>query len=248
MKMITKAAGAMLLGIWLAGAALADENSVSVVGKGEVKVKPDAAFVTMYVKADALTMVDAAKQAGEKVDEVKKALKIYKEIKGIAVTDASMGELERQSVSPDDKEESQHPEVVRQLRITMRPDPVKVCQVIDTAISAGALMQSSSHISYGGDGETIVMYGVLKPADAEAQANQAALADARKRAESLAALVGKKVGGVMRIAGDASAAASPMTVLIDERESNAPAIYIGRSSEEIVVPGSLTVVFELKAK
>jgi uncharacterized protein len=249
MKTMAKVAAAVLFGILLAGAARADENSVSVLGKGEVKVKPDVAIVTMYVKADALTMVDAAKQAGEKVDEVKKALKIYKQIKSIDVSDAAVGELQKRVFTPaDDKEEGQHPEVIRRLRITMSPNPAKVYQLIDTAISAGAVMQLTSLISYPYGERLMVVYGVLNSADAETQARQAAMADAKKQAEALAALSGKKVGSVIKLTSDRVPPDSKLTVQIMERDDTSPATYTSHSSEEVAVPSCLTVVFELKSK
>ena len=248
MKTIVKIAGAVLLGICMTEVVCAEENSVSVIGKGEVKLKPDVAFVTLYVKGDAVAMVDAAKQVNDKVEEVKTALKNYKQIKDIEINDAAIGEFQRRVyMSSDDKEEGQHPEIIRRLRITMSPNPAKVYQVIDTAISAGAVMQIPSPITYPSEDKTLVVYGLLKSADAEAQSRQTALADAKKQAETLAALAGKKVGGVMKIASDGLPPESKFIARIVGRESDLPTAYIGHNSKEITVGSSLNVVFELKS-
>ena len=70
MKTISTTAGTLLAALCVTCAAGAEEKNVTVTLKVERKVKPDAAFVTLYVKADALTMVDAAKEADQKVEEV----------------------------------------------------------------------------------------------------------------------------------------------------------------------------------
>jgi uncharacterized protein YggE len=245
MRTISGIAGGVLLGLCVAAAAAAEEHSLTVLGRAELKQKPDVAFVTVFVKADALTMTDAAKEADQKVEEVKKALKKYKEIKGIEVSDAAVGETQRQFYSADQKEEGQHPEVVRRIRITTQPAPAQVYQIIDAAISAGAVMQIPSAIRYSDDTRTMVIYAVLKTAEVETQARRAALADAKQQAESLAAMAGKKLGGVVKIAID-NFSTSKYPVRIMGRESDFPTPYFGQNSKEVLIGCSFSVTFELK--
>jgi uncharacterized protein YggE len=131
--------------------------------------------------------------------------------------------------------------------IARAADAAKVFAVVDTAISPGAIMQMASPISDNPyEEKTVVACGVSKPGDAETQARQAALADAKKQAEALAAMVGKKVGGVTKI--DTNASAKSKILRLVDRQADLPTPYTGHSSEEVAVGSVLTVVFELQPK
>jgi hypothetical protein len=244
MNTIRKISGAVLLLLCLAGIARADDNSVAVAGRGEVKAKPDVAYVSVYVKAEGAAMVDAAKEADQKVEELKTALKKHKEIQSIEVFDVTIGEAQRQVWTPDQKEEPPHPEINRRIRIATAPEPAKVYELIDTALAAGAVMQMSSSVHYSDDTRSIVVYGLLKARPLEAKAREAAMAEARSEAESLAALAGKKLGGVLRIGHQEPYMnyASPFP----GRESNLPTRYTSVNPKEVVVTCGLSVTFELK--
>jgi uncharacterized protein YggE len=244
MKAIINVAGAVLLGIFMAGIARADDHGVTVVGKGEIKHKPDVAYVTLFVKGDALTLVDAAKEVDQKVNAVKKALEKYKEIITIEVTDMSVGEFERQVVSPDEKQ-GYHPEMARRIRISTLPDLTKIYPMIDTATSAGALLDVSSSMHYAGETERVVVYALLKSEKAEEEARRLALADAKRQAESLTAMAGKKIGGVVRIETNSDVASS-ISMQIMGQDADFSSAYYGQKSEAVAVGVYLTVTFELK--
>ena len=136
MSTICKSGGAMLLLLCLAGIARGDENSVSVAGRGEIKAPPDVAYVTVYVKAEGAAMVDAAKEADQKVEELKTALK-----QGDPV-DRGLRRDHRRGRGPElcpvpTKRGPPHPEIVRQVRIATAPEPAKVYELIDAALAAG---------------------------------------------------------------------------------------------------------------
>jgi hypothetical protein len=249
MNTIGKIMGTMLFLLCLAGIARADDNRVGVTGKGEIKARPDVAYVTVYVKAEGAAMADAGKEADQKVDEVKTAIqKAHKEIQSIEVSEVTVGEAQRQVWTPTtagEREDSPHPEITRRIRIATVPKPAKIYELIDTALAAGALMQVPSSIHYPDDSRNIVVYGLLKPEPLEAKAREAAMADARKEAQSLAALAGKKVGGVVNIGRQESYSPSYVVRMMG-RESDAPTRYSSLNAKEVTVTCGLSVTFELK--
>ena len=246
MKTIIKTAAVVLFGLCLAQIALAEADSVSVVGKAQLKQKPDVAFVTFYVKGTGDTMVNAAKEADEKVDEVKNGLlKKYKKFRAIEVSDAAVGEAQRNSTAPRRRTKAR----IQRLPIdcTSRPIPIpRLYRMIDAAVNAGAVMQMPSTVRYPDDIRSIVVYGLLKSAPFEALARQSAMADARKQAEALAAVAGKHVGEVIRIGGEGSALPQRLSLRIMGAESDFPTPYYSQNPNEVVVSYTLSVTFELK--
>ncbi len=246
MSTICKSSGAILFLLCLAGIACGDENSVSVAGRGEIKAPPDVAYVTVYVKAEGAAMVDAAKEADQKVEEVKTALKKRKEVRSIEICDVTIGEAAAQAYSPyQQKEEPPHPEIVRQVRLATAPEPAKVYELIDAALAAGAVMQVPSSIRYSGDTRSVVVYGLLRAEPMKAKAREEAMAAARNEARSLAALAGKHVGSVIKI-GDQETYRPISTVRIMGREPDLPTRYFSLNAKEVTVDSALSVMFELK--
>jgi uncharacterized protein YggE len=236
----------MLLGLFLSCNSYAADNTVTVIGKAERKFKPDIAFVTLYIKADGILMTDAAKNADQKIDEVRKAIQEkFKSIKSFDVSDVSVGEAQRGYWGPDKKEERPHPEISRRIRITIEPNPIQAYELIDTAIRAGALMDIPSSTRYQGDVRSIVMYGLLKTKEIEIEVREAALANAKQEAQKLATLAGKKLGDVSTIGCSGSCSYDfPMRIM--GFESDFPNEYITTNSKEINVRHNISVTYELK--
>ncbi|HNR94416.1 MAG TPA: SIMPL domain-containing protein [Kiritimatiellia bacterium] len=246
MTAIGRCALAAAVGLCMITGTLADDNTVTVTGKAEIKKKPDVAYVTLYVKGEGILMVDAAKKADQKVEEIKMALQ--EQIKGILaveVSDVAVGEAQREYWGPDRKEESPRPEITRRLRITISPDPVHVYELVDVAIRAGALMQIPSTVHYSGDVRSVVVYGLLDSSGVEAEARDAAMADARKEAQSLAALAGKSLGDVVKV-GCGGTFPSGFPVHVMGRQADYPTAYVGQNPSEIAVNYSLSVSFDMR--
>jgi len=246
MKAIIRSVGAAVVGLCVAGSVVADDNTVTVTGKAELKQKPDVAYVTLYVKGDGILMVDAAKKADQKVEEIKKAVQDkFKGIQAIEVSDVAVGEAQRESWGPDRQDVTRRPEISRRLRITTAPNPAQVYDLVDTAIRAGALMQIPSNVRYSDDVRSVVVYGLLKSPQVEAQARESAMADARKEAQTLAGLAGKKLGAVVTIGcGGSFSAGFPIRVM--GRETDYPTSYVGQNPNEITVSYTLSATFDLK--
>jgi uncharacterized protein YggE len=167
-------------------------RTITVVGRGEVKVKPEVATTTVGVEALAPTVDAAMEDAQARMDAVLAALKKL----GIAEKDIQTSnfsinfERTQTSVPESTKTESTQPagfyRVSNMVSITIR-DLEQVAAVLDAAVKAGA--NNVWGITFG-----------LDDTDAlEVQAREAAVEDARARAESLAKLTGVTVGDVIAV-------------------------------------------------
>lgn len=225
-----------------------EKNTITVTGTAKVEAKADIAYITLYIKADGILMVDAVKNAKQKVEQIQKALKEkHKEIKNIEVVDIEIGEKSTEYWSGEQKEEPPRPEVVKRMRITIAPDPALAHQVIDTGIRAGAIMQIPQSIYYSDEIRSVVLYGLLDASKREDEARKKALEDAEKNAKATAELVGKKIGDVVSV-GCALGYAWPQPIRIMGCEADFPVKHFGVNPEKIEIAHSLTVTYELLKK
>ncbi len=222
------------------------EHTVSVTGKAEVKVKPDAAYITLYARADGILMVDAVKKADKLVDEITTAITTETNIvKGVAVIDVGLGEKKTEVWRSDQKEEAPRPEVARRIQITCKPEPSRIYEVIDKGLRAGALMQIPSRTSYSDDIRSVVVYGLEQSSEVLERVRKAAMDDAKSQADKAAALAGKKAGGVLTIGCSGSTHWNiPMRVM--GMKTDYPTEHIGTSPTEITLSHAVSVTYELK--
>jgi uncharacterized protein YggE len=167
-------------------------RTITVVGRGEVKVKPEVANTTVGVEALAPTVDAAMEDAQARMDAVLAALKKL----GIADKDIQTSnfsinfERTQTSVPEGTKTESSQPagfyRVSNMVQITIR-DLKQVGAVLDAAVKAGA--NNVWGITFGLDNTDAL----------EVQAREAAVKNARARAESLAKLTGVAVGDVVAV-------------------------------------------------
>ena len=186
-------------------------RTITVVGRGEVKVKPDVATTTVGVEALGPTVDAAMEDAQARMTSVLDALKKL----GIADKDIQTSNFsinfERTPTEPKPAAQAtpgafEPPagfyRVSNMVQVTIR-DLTKVSDVIDTAVKAGA--NNVWGISFS-----------LDDTDAlEAQAREKAVADAKARAESLASLTGVKVGQVMAVSEVVGGSSVPMFASAD---------------------------------
>lgn len=222
------------------------EHTVSVTGKAEVKVKPDAAYITLYAQADGILMVDAVKKADKLVDEITTAIKTETNIvKGVAVVDVALGEKKTEVWRSDQKEEAPRPEVARRIQITCKPDPSGIYEVIDKGLRAGALMQIPSRTSYSDDIRSVVVYGLEQSSEVLDRVRKSAMDNAKSEADKSAALAGKKAGGVVTIGCSGSTHWNiPMRVM--GMKTDYPTEHIGTNPTEITISYTVSVTYELK--
>lgn len=99
------------------------KNTIRVIGNAAVERKPDICYVTLYVRADGILMVDAVKKADNKVAEIRKEIKEkHKNVKEIEVTEIGLGQKKRRYWSSEQEDESPRPEATKRLRIALPPD------------------------------------------------------------------------------------------------------------------------------
>ena len=185
-------------------------RSITVVGNGEVKAKPDIATVNLGVEVTAPTVSEAMTAANAHMKTILAAMKSL----GIADKDVQTSNFsisfERQNPAVPLSSETtsgaqtggaQGPagfyRVNNMIQVTIR-DLDKVGDVLDAAVEAGA--NNVWGVSFGLDNTDAL----------EVQARQKAVEDARARAESLAKLNGVAVGDVLSISEVIGSSPSPM--------------------------------------
>ncbi len=214
------------------------KNTVTVSGMGKVTVKPDVAYVTLYIKADGLLLADAVQKSKQKTDEIKKAITAkYSGAKEFVVKDSSWG---------SDSDKLPQPQIMKRMRITLPPNPIVVYDVIDAAIRAGAAMSNPSSHSFG-EPDGVAVYGLLKSDEAEAQARTKALEDARGKAETLAALASKSLGEISSVCVNDSDFTSPYETIMEKGEAY-PTKNLGIDPTEINIVSRIEFVFDLVKK
>ncbi len=159
-------------------------RSINVSGVGRVKAAPDVADISLGVTIRDKGAGGASQQAAEAMDAVVAALLAM----GIAEADIQTTSL---SLNPVYNWESETPEITgweanNMVNVTIR-DIDSVGDVVDSATAAGA--NSINGISFR----------VEDPAEAEAAARGAAVADAQAKADQLAADAGVEIIGIVTI-------------------------------------------------
>ena len=162
-------------------------HTLTVTGTGRVLVTPDLAEVRLGVVVQAPTVGEARDAGARAMNGALAAIRAA----GIADADLQTSTL---SLSPvyESKPEGTAPRIVafelrNGLRITIR-DLAKIGPVIDGAITGGATTV---------DGIT---FAVADPAPLERQAREAAVADARAKADTLVRAAETRITGVVSIA------------------------------------------------
>jgi uncharacterized protein YggE len=152
----------------------ATNHTVSVSGHGETTAAPDMATITLGVDTRGADAQSALSSNSTKMNAVIASLKAQ----GVPANKIQTSNL---SIYFD----SEHSVYVVQHSVTARVDAVNnVGDVLDAAVAAGA------NNSWG------VTFGLKDESQARSQALQAAVADARKRADAMAAGLGLSITGV----------------------------------------------------
>jgi uncharacterized protein YggE len=182
-------------------------RTITVVGRGEVKIKPNVANTTVGVEVTGGTVDAALEDAQARMAGILAALKQL----GIADKDIQTSNFsinfERQVPEPRVAAAQATPDAVEppagfyrvsnMVQVTIR-DLTKVGDVLDTAVKAGA--NNVWGLSFGLD-ETDSL---------EAQAREAAVKNAQARAETLATLTGVEVGEVVAVSEIIGSSQVPM--------------------------------------
>lgn len=188
-----------------------EPRTVSVTGLGQVAITPDLATVTFGVESSGADLVtvqgDNATRTQATIDKLKSL--------GIDAKDLQTIGYNVQPQYDKDQQLTGY-RVINAVRATVR-DLTKLGPTIDAAVAAGANRVSG------------ISFDVANKADAMKSARQAAVADARQKAEQYAQLTNNTLGNVLtisesgatpvyRTAGAAPAAAAATTTPIEAGE------------------------------
>jgi uncharacterized protein YggE len=161
-------------------------RTVTVVGEGTVKIKPDVAQANIGVEVIRPTVKAASSGAKESMDAVLQALKEQ----GVDEKDIQTSGFSVWTERPYGPEGPSSDELLyhvsNQVAVTIR-DLETVGTVLDAAIEAGA------NNIYG------VTFSLADPSQVESAAREKAVADAQTKAQELAALNDVKLGDVVSV-------------------------------------------------
>jgi uncharacterized protein YggE len=222
----------LILAAWLAAAAVFPAAAqpekmpslITVTGEGEVAIVPDLAILSGGVTTNGKTAREASEANARMMNAVMSALKAA----GIAQQDVQTARLSLHPVRDNKNNELRVIgfQATNQVSVKIR-DVAKIADVIDRQIGAGA-----NDIS----GLQFVVSSPSKPLD---QAREAAIADARRKAETYARAANVKLGAAISITEDGSVA--PPVPLPMRMAKEATPVSPGEQVQKI----SVSVSYEL---
>jgi uncharacterized protein YggE len=229
------AAAAVAMSLLCAPAALGDTTTptLSVDGSGSVMVMPDVASLTVNVTRSAVTSSAALGAANRRVDAIVGAERaVGVPAAGIQTTlvDVSRGTI---GIGPRKHRHFVHRYIANE-SISITTTAALAGQVIDVAVHAGADSINGPNFSFSDPSAGIVA------------ATNAALADARRRADAAAATLGYVVSGVQSVNLDPQS-----TTILAPGSASAPAPVRAAPTPTTVHPGtqevdaSVNVVFTI---
>lgn len=204
-------------------------RQVTVVGTGEARVAPDMASVQLGVETQAPTTQEAlaqnTAQAQAIIDQVKQL--------GVAAEDIQTSGLNIYANYDNDGRNITGYTVSNTVSVTIR-NLAQAGDLLDKVVQAGA------NRVFG------VSFGVSDPKAAQAQARDAALADARARAEQLAQGSGAQLGAVLVISENiGSGPVVPMPAMARD-EAQAAGAPVPVEAGQQVIPASIQVTYALR--
>ncbi len=160
-------------------------GTITVVGEGKVRIKPDMAQATIGVEIVKSTVKEASAEASQVMSEVLNVLKqLGVEEKDVQTSGFSV--WQERPYSPEGTQGAPVYHVTNQLNVTIR-NLANLGAILDAAMTAGA------NNIYG------VTFGLSDTAQAEAEARRKAVENARAKAEDLARLTNLQLGEVISV-------------------------------------------------
>ena len=200
-------------------------GGVTVVGQGTAYGQPDQATVVVGVETFATTVQEATTQNQATLDSVMAAL----EAAGIPAEDI---QTTNYSLYAEQIYGDKGPEGIAGYRVSNQVN-VKMRDIALVGDVLAAVTEAGANAIYG------VNFSVADPAALEAEARALAMADARKRAESLAELGGVSLGNVTIISEVVGTPVYPMMgaggFAMEQAASAVPGISPGQLSYQVQV-------------
>lgn len=216
------------LALALPAAALANSRTISVSGQGQASAVPDQAMLSAGVATVAHT-ADAAL-----ADNARKMTAVFAALKAAGVPERAI-QTSNFSVSPqysnnnNDAQRITGYQVSNQVDVTL-DDTKKLGPAIDALVAAGANQINS------------VNFGLRNNGALMTKAREAAMADARQRAETLARAGNVSVGGVLTISEGSNETPRPMYRAVAMSAGLPTPTAAGEESVSVTV----SVTYELK--
>ncbi|WP_150272320.1 SIMPL domain-containing protein [Paenibacillus tepidiphilus] len=211
------------------------KNIVSVVGKGELSIKPDVVYLSIGVSTSAATAEEAQKNTGAKISKITALLK---GTWGLADKDIKSTQFYVQpNYSYSEKDGQQVKGYIAQhtLEVTYR-DLAKVGSLLDAVSTAGANNIGNAR------------FAIEDPSAFEAQVIEKAMANADVKAAAIAKSAKRSLGQVVTVIQNDDGN-NPVTYLETAAMSKSSADANGATSVEageVKVTTRLSVTYELK--
>jgi len=210
---------------------LKNDKTITFTGEGKVTGIPDVASINLSVVTDKMTAKEAMEENAQKMNEIIKFIK-----------DSGVDEKDVKTtayyLSPrydwlEGKRVFRGYELTSSLAVKIR-NLQKISEIIDGAVGKGA--------NQVGD----VQFVIDDQEKLKTEARNEAIANAKERAESIAAAAGLKLGKIVNFSESGTVPPSPIYYLEKEVGTGgaAPAPELEKGSQEIIIDVSLT--FELK--
>jgi uncharacterized protein len=203
-------------------------RQITVVGTGDAKGAPDQATVQIGVQSQAQTSSDALADNSTKMEALLAKLREL----GVAEKDIQTSNF---SISPtygDDGQTVTGYQVNNTASVTIR-NIATTGELLDNVVAAGA------NAIYG------ISFGIADPKALEGQARDAAIADARARAQTMAQAAGGSLGQILSITETIGAQPIPLMVGASEAMlADAKAVPIAQGEQ--TVNAQVQITFELR--
>jgi uncharacterized protein YggE len=225
------------------------KTTLAVIGSASVVRQSDIAYITLYVFANGILMEDAVKQAGNKIKLINETLKdTFPDIRETRLKDIFVGESKSYSYAGRDKGEPPQPEVIKGLLIIAPPNADLATKIIDTASRMGCIIQNPVDSYYGPYPKSVVLYGLVNYAEAEQEAMEQAVNDAKHNASNAARIINKQVSSIQEISSVETLRmklTQDETMRLDRNAIVFPTSYLSVSPETVEVSVRVSVKFEL---
>jgi uncharacterized protein YggE len=161
-------------------------RTITVVGEGKVRIKPDIAQATIGVEVMESTVKEASKGARDTMEAVLKALKEQ----GVVEKDIQTSNFSIWAERPYGPEGPSKNEILyhvsNQVAVTIRD-----LETVETVL--GATIEAGANNIYG------ITFSLDDPSQVESEGRKKAVADAKTKAQELATLNGVKLGDVINV-------------------------------------------------
>ncbi|MEF2969178.1 SIMPL domain-containing protein [Paenibacillus sp. M1] len=210
-------------------------NIVSVVGSGEISVKPDVAYLTIGVETQADTAKEAQSANSAKIAKINKLLKDTWKIDAKDIQTGQFYVQPNYTYTEKDGQKVKGYTAQHTLNVTYR-DLTKIGQLLDAASAAGANRIEN------------VRFSTENPDQYQEQVIEKAMANAKLKASAIAKAAGRNLGIVLSVTqsgGDAQIYLQSEALMMKAAADEAGASTAVEPGE-ITVKTTLSVIYELK--